>query len=86
MVVYKDIEFENNPNQISEAVQFKGEIYIKFADHPCMSVYGFSEAQVIEQANKFKEIEPRTFVVEIFGPENYGSNRTYVTTHYFFES
>ena len=45
MIVYKDIEFENNPNQISEAVQFKGEIYIKFADHPCMSVYGFSEAQ-----------------------------------------
>lgn len=86
MVVYKDIEFENNPNQISEAVQFKGEIYIKYSDHPCMDVYGFSEAQVIEQVKKFKKIEPRTFVVEIFGPENYGSSRTYVTTQYFFEN
>ena len=84
MIVYKDIEFENNPNQISEDVQFKGEIYIKFADHPCMSVYGFSEAQVIEQANKFKEIEPRTFVVEIYGPENENNKRSYVTTQYFY--
>lgn len=86
MVEYKGQAFEPNPNQISEAVQFKGEIYIKFADHSCMDVYGFSEAQVIEQANKFKEIEPRTFVVEVYGPENYGSSRTYVSTQYFFES
>jgi hypothetical protein len=49
-----------------------------------MDVYGFSEAQVIEQVKKFKEIEPRTFVVEIFGPENHFSPRTYVSTQYFY--
>ena len=86
VVEYKGQEFEQNPNQVSEAMQFKGEIYIKYADHSCMDVYGFSESQVIEQVKKFKEIEPRTFVVEIFGPENHFSPRTYVSTQYFYQS
>ena len=81
---YKGHEFEQNPNALSESMQFKGEIYIKFADHHCMEVYGISEAQVIEQVKKFKEIEPRTFVVEVYGPENIGSKRSYVTTQYFY--
>ena len=85
VVEYKGQEFEQNPNQVSEAMQFKGEIYIKYADHPCMDVYGFSESQVIEQVKKLKEIEPRTFVVEIFGPENHFSPRTYVSTQYFYQ-
>ena len=84
VVEYKGQEFEQNPNQVSEAMQFKGEIYIKYSDHSCMDVYGFSEAQVIEQVKKFKEIEPRTFAVEIFGPENHFSPRTYVATQYFY--
>ena len=84
VVEYKGQEFEQNPNQVSEAMQFKGEIYIKYSDHSCMDVYGFSEAQVIEQVKKFKEIEPRTFVVEIFGPENHFSPRSYVSTQYFY--
>ena len=84
VVEYKGQEFEQNPNQVSEAMQFKGEIYIKYADHSCMDVYGFSEAQVIEQVKKFKEIEPRTFVVEVYGAENIGSKRSYITTQYFY--
>ena len=84
IVNYKGQEFENNPNQLLESTQFKGEIYIKFADHHCMDVYGISESQVIAQVEKFKEIEPRTFVVEIYGPENIGSKRSYVATQYFY--
>lgn len=84
IVDYKGQEFEQNPNSLPESMQFKGEIYIKFADHHCMEVYGINESQVIEQVNKFKEIEPRTFVVEVYGPENIGSKRSYVTTQYFY--
>lgn len=84
IVEYKGNEFEQNPNALSEATQYKGEIYIKFADHHCMDVYGISEAQVIEQVKKFKEIEPRTFVVEIYGPENENNKRSYVSTQYFY--
>ena len=80
MVEYKGIEFENNPNAVSEAMQFKGDIYIKFAGHSCMTVYGFNVDQVMEQVRKFQEIEPKTGVVEIYGPENIGSRRNYVDT------
>lgn len=83
MVEYKGHKFETNPNQLSVALQFKGEIYIKLTDNPCMRVYGLSEKQIMDQANKFREIEPKAFAVEIYGPENHGSLRTYVTTKIF---
>ena len=81
MVVYKDIEFENNPNDLPESVQFKGDIYIKFAGHSCMTVYGITEQQVIDMCNKFMAIEPKTGVVEIYSPEDeITKRRGYINT------
>lgn len=80
MVTYKDIEFENNPNAVSEEIQYKGDVYIKYAGHSCMTVYGMTEAQVLEMCNKFKDIEPRTGVVEIYSPANDKGRREYVNT------
>ena len=83
IVIYKDKEFNNNPNDLPESTQFKGDIYIKFAGHSCMTVYGITRKQVMEQVEKFKEIEPKTGVVEIYGPENTMSTipiRDYVDT------
>lgn len=80
MVTYKDKEFENNPNHLPTSMQFKGDIYLKYAGHSCMTVYGFNETQVMETVKKFQEIEPKAGVVEIYGPENIGNPRTYINT------
>lgn len=80
MVEYKGQSFENNPNAVSEAMQFKGDIYLKFAGHSCMTVYGFNVDQIMDQVKKFQKIEPKAGVVEIYGPENHFSPRTYVDT------
>lgn len=76
----KTYDFINNPNDLPESAQYKGEIYIKFAGHSCMSVYGITEKQLMEMVDKFKLIEPKTAVVEIYGPEDAKGHRDYITT------
>ena len=76
----KTYDFVNNPNDLPETTQYKGDIYIKFAGHSCMSVYGITEDQLMEMVNKFKEIEPKTGVVEIYGPANEKGHREYINT------
>ena len=80
MIEYKGTQFENNPNGIATAVQFEGRVHLKYNCEPCISVYGFHPQQVIETARKFAEIEPKAAIVELYGPENYFSPRTYVET------
>ena len=76
----KILDNVNNPNDLPETTQYKGDIYIKFAGHSCMSVYGITEDQLMEMVNKFKEIEPKTGVVEIYGPANEKGHREYINT------
>lgn len=80
MIEYKGQQFENNPNGISTAVQFEGRIHLKYNCEPCIKVYGFYEGQVIDLAREFSKIEPKAAVMELYGPENYLSPRTYVNT------
>lgn len=85
MIEYKGQQFDNNPNAITPNTQFEGKVYLKFASEPCISVYGFSQHQVIEVAKKFQEIEPKAGVVEIYGPYDFmGIRRDYVDTHVMF--
>ena len=76
----KTYDFINNPNDIPEDCQYKGDIYIKFAGHSCMTVYGITEEQVMDMVNKFKDIEPKTGVVEIYGPVDSKGHREYINT------
>lgn len=76
----KTYDFVGNPNDLPEAGQYKGDIYIKFAGHSCMTVYGITEAQVMDMVNKFKLIEPKTGVVEIYGPADEKGHRDYINT------
>lgn len=72
-VIYKEQEFDNNPNDIHESYQYKADIYIKFAGHSCMSVYGITKEQTMQMVQKFKQIEPKAWVIELYGPEYEGS-------------
>ena len=80
MVDYKGHQFENNPNCMNTNVQWEGKVHLKYAGESCISVYGFTQQQVVETALKFKEIEPNAFIVEVYGPMNFlCTHRDYVT-------
>lgn len=79
MIEYKGQQFENNPNGINTNIQWEGKVYLKYGIESGISVYGFTQGQVVETALKFKEIEPNTTTVEVYGPMDfYGIRRTYV--------
>lgn len=80
MIEYKGTKFENNPNAISTAVQFEGRVHLKYNCEPCISVYGFSQAQCMEVAKQFAAIEPKASLMELYGPENVWAPRNYVDT------
>ena len=80
MIDYKGHQFENNPNGMNTNVQWEGKVYLKYAGESTISVYGFTQQQVVETALKFKEIEPKAFIVEVYGPMNFlCTHRDYVT-------
>lgn len=80
MIDYKGHQFENNPNGMNTNVQWEGKVYLKYAGESTISVYGFTQQQVVETALKFKDIEPKAFIVEIYGPYDFLCiRREYVT-------
>lgn len=86
IITYNGIEFETNPNQASEAMQFKGNVYSEntcnTAISPIVSIFGFDKDEIFELSKEFKKIEDNAFVVQIFGPGNIYSPRNYVDTIY----
>lgn len=84
IVDYKGQEFEQNPNDMLEETQYKGDIFIKYAGHSCMSVYGITIDNVMDMVEKFKVIEPKTGVVEIYSPCDTNMRREYIETKVLF--
>lgn len=85
-ITHNGIEFETNPNQVSEVMQFKGNVY---SENPCnttispiVSIFGFDKDEIIELSKEFKKIEVNASFVQIFGPGNVYSPRNYVDTIY----
>ena len=80
MIEYKGKSFENNPNGMNTNIQWKGKIHLKYGIDSEVSVYGFTQGQVVETALKFKEIEPNATTVEVYGPYDFLCiRRDYVT-------
>ena len=80
MIDYKGQQFQNNPNGMNTNIQWKGKILLKYGIDSEVSVYGFTQQQVVETALKFKEIEPNATTVEVYGPYDFlGIRRDYVT-------
>ena len=81
MVKYNNIAFDNNPNNISESVQFMGAIYL---DDLCIdrvvSVYGISQDQIMELAKQFKQIESKAVTIELYSTEDWWGYRKLVNT------
>ena len=85
MIKWKDKDFNNNPNDMSTSVQFAGKVYINaddFYEHSenYIVVYGISQNQIMELANKFKEIEPEANKVVLLGTEDYWGSRKHMNT------
>lgn len=85
-ITHNGIEFETNPNQISEVMQFKGNVYSENPHNesviPIVSIFGFDKDEIIELFKEFKKIEDKSSCVQIFGPGNVFSPRNYVDTVY----
>lgn len=82
MVNYNNINFDNNPNNLSTSVQFMGTIY---ADTDLLldkliNVYGISQDQIMELAKQFKQIEPKAVTIELYGTEDWWGYRKLVNT------
>jgi hypothetical protein len=79
MIKYNNINFDNNPNNISESVQFMGAIYL---DDLCIdrivSVYGISQDQIMELVEQFKQIEPNAKRLVLYGTEDWWGYRKIV--------
>ena len=88
MIKWKGKDFDNNPNDMSTSVQYVGKIYME--DGKCeydwkysenyIVVYGISQNQIVEIANKFKEIEPAAKKIVLYGAENYWGSRKEMNT------
>ena len=79
MIDYKGQKFQNNPNGINTNIQWEGKIYVKCSYEP-IKVYGFTQQQLVDIAQQFKQIEPNVFNMEVYGPMDFlGIRRDYVT-------
>jgi hypothetical protein len=46
MIIWKDNQFENNPNGMNELVQWKGDIVMQDSCWVSASVFGITEGQI----------------------------------------
>lgn len=84
MVKYNNINFDNNPNDLSTSVQFMGTIYAdadkELLINKLVNVYGISQDQIMELAKKFKQIEPKAVIIELYSTEDWWGYRKLVNT------
>lgn len=84
MIKYNNINFDNNPNDLSTSVQFMGTIYAdedkELLINKLVNVYGISQDQIMELAKQFKQIEPKAVTIELYGTEDWWGYRKLVNT------
>lgn len=68
-------EFNNNPSGLLKTMIFQGVVSDGIYN---TYIYESSKEKVIELAKELKKLDPNYTSVEVYGPENYGSDRIFI--------